>query len=185
MTKKLILLTLISFMIATAWSQDVVIPAGVTYKKADDKLNKKAQELMTAELQGEPDYKIFSGSLIIGPSLWARYVKIDELKNIKAGNVTYEVPILDEKGNIKNTQKATGKLIQTKDDYVLLWRYLREDFKGTKLKYRKLTPSEISYYWSMISFDIEEPIFAIDNGKYILLVNFTPKDMKIFWIDQL
>ena len=42
----------------------------------------------------------------------------------------------------------------------------------------------MSYYWSIIIFDIEEPIFVVDNGKYKLLVNFTPEEMKIFWIEE-
>ena len=183
-TKKSLLLAFLSFIIVSAWAQDIVVPAGVKYKKADDKLNTKAQELVTSELQGEATYEIFSGSLFIGPRLWSRYVKIQDLKNIKAGNVTYYIPQFDEKGKAKGTEKATGKLIQTKEDYKLLWRYIRADFKGVNLKCRKLTPIEMSYYWSIISFDIEEPIFVVDNGKYKLLVNFTPEEMKIFWIEE-
>lgn len=183
--KTILSLLLLSASVVSLKAQKVDIPAGVAYKYADDKVNQKAQTALDKELTGQCSYDLFNGgSLIIGPRLWQRLSEIDSLRNIVAGKATFHVPILDDKGKPKSEQVLDGKLIQTKADFRKVWNHLRADFKGSKLTYRKLTASELQYYWAIISFDIEEPIYIVEGGPYKLLVNFTQKDLKVMWLDE-
>ncbi len=181
------ILPILTLCICTSYAnaQKIEIPAGVTYKYADDKTNQKAKTLLDKELSGKCSYDLFNGgSLIIGPRLWQRLSQTDSIRDIEAGHTSFHVPILDDNGKPKSEQVLDGKLIQTKADFRKLWNHLRAEFSGSKLTYRKLTPAELKYYWAIISFDIEEPILIIEGGNYKLLVNFTKDNMKVMWLDE-
>ena len=177
----LIFLLLSSFTFLKA--QQIEIPKGVNYKYTSDENNDKAKTLLTKQLTN-PDYSFNSGMLIIGPRLWLRYKEIPVIRDIKAGNTTFQVPVLNKKGKPKETQALKGKLIQTFEDFKIVWSQVVSDYKGANITFRKLTPAELNYYWSIISFDIDEPLLIVEGGKYKLLVNLLPKDLKIMWLDE-
>ena len=176
-----ILLLLSSVTLLTA--QKIEIPKGVNYKYTSDENNDKAKTMLAKQLTA-PDYSINSGMVIIGPRLWLRYKEIPVIRDIEAGNTTFQVPILDKKGKPKETQLLKGKLVQTPADFKVVWNQVVSDFKGANITFRKLTPTELNYYWSIISFDIDEPLLIVEGGKYKLLVNLLPKDLKIAWLDE-
>ena len=176
----LIVILLCSVTFLTA--QKIEVPKGINYKFCSERNNEKAKALLTKQFT-DPDYSFFSGMLIIGPRLWVRYKEIPAIRDITAGNTSFHVPIIDKKGK-KDTQILTGKLVQTRDDFKKVWGQVVTDFKGANITFRKLTPTELNYYWSIISFDIEEPLFIAEGGKYKLLINLQPKDLKIMWLDE-
>lgn len=126
------------------------------------------------ELSDAPDYKLDNGVVFIGPVLWTRYKKIPTLESIKGGNVTL----------LFNKEKLAGKITQDKDDFKKVWDQVRTEVAGNNLKLRKATYRELEYYWAVISFDIEEPLLIAETNEHRFILNLSPKDLKLLWLDE-
>jgi hypothetical protein len=177
---KKILLAALLMVSVTAFAQD--IPKGVVYKKTSDANNQKAKDLIIQELSTKGTYNLFDSMVIIGPALWDRYAKIKDIKAIKEGNISLKVASYDAKTKKSITELVAAKLIQRKNDYMTIVKQLVKDINGKSLKFRKLSTTDLTYYWSVIFFDIEEPIFIVQaNGKKFL-IDFD--NNKIKWIDE-
>lgn len=171
-------ITCIAFLVALYFSgfgQQIEIPKGVVYKYADSVTNEKAKAILAKELSDAPEYSLNKGMLFIGPVLWARYKEAASLKAIKGGNIT-----------IKGYKDAvsSGKLTQNKEDFKLVWDHFREEVKSSNFKLRKATVEELKYYWSVISFDIEEPLIIVETAGHNYILNISPKDFMLVWFDE-
>ncbi len=177
---KKILLAALMMISATAFAQE--IPKGVVYKKASDTINQKAKNLILQELSKKGTYNLFDSLVIIGPALWDRYSKIKSIAAIKEGNVSLKVSSYDAANKKSITELVAAKLIQRRADYVTLIKQIQKDFNNKELKFRKPNFLDLSYYWSVIFFDIEEPIFIIEanNRKFLIDID----NNKIRWIDE-
>ena len=120
----LILLVLISNMMP---SQNIDIPKGIVYKYAKDDINKKAKELLKNELSDICTYSLFDKYLTIGPMLWKVIKDVPSVNKIEKGDITFNVPYIDDFGN-KNTEQMSGKLIQSKEDFKIIWDVLKKEF---------------------------------------------------------
>lgn len=160
------------------------IPKGVVYQKKPDNINKKAQELIAAELSTKNNsYNLFDSILIIGPILWEKYSKIPIIAKIKEGNISLKVSSYDSAQNKRITELISAKLIQRNEDYATVITQIIKDINEKSLKFRKLNEFDLTYYWSVIFFDIEEPIFIIEaNGRKFLFD--LDANYKIKWIDE-
>jgi hypothetical protein len=169
-----------------AIAQDsLVIPKGVVYKKAGDELNNEIKELFLKELSATTvTYSLFKGVVFCGPQLWQRYKKNEKIAAIQQGNVTFHVPLFDDAGKVTKTVLLEGKLIQQTNDFKLIWDEIIKDFSTSPVKIRKLTPRELSYYWSIISFDIQEPIFVAENNSYKIILD-SGGQKKLIFMEQL
>lgn len=169
------LLILLCFGFSLA--QDV--PAGVRYKKATDEINDKAKALLEKALSkstSEIDVETTFGktAIMCGPFVWEL---VGDGKNFKDST-----PVkLIVNGIVKE-----GRGIKDSEQKRLVWKRLLESL-GNNIKptVRKAYADEISFYWAMIPFDIQEPLFIADYGKEKLLVNFVVKSdqPQFFWID--
>lgn len=109
-----------------------------------------------------------------GPFLWALVGDENSFKGATPVNLHVDASVFQGRGITKEDQKR------------LLWERLTSKLKGREAAIiRKANSVEISFYWAMIPFDIEEPLFIADFGDHKLLVNFAIKDGKprIFWLD--
>jgi hypothetical protein len=159
----------------SAQQEKVDIPKGVVYKYADSATNEKAKALIREELSASPSYSLNTGILFIGPVLWARYGKITDLANIKGGDMT----ILGYK-----KETSSGKMTQNNDDFKLVWDQLRKEITAADFTLRKATAAELKYYWSVISFDIDEPLIIIETKEHNYILDLSAKDMKLVWLDE-
>ena len=107
------------------------IPEGINYKEADEATNNAAIEAIKNELK-KPQYLNFDKIFYCGPNLWKRYILIPDLGGIPKRNIIFKVP---SDGTFID---KTGKLIQTKNDYQLIWDQLTRDFKDSNFIIRKL-----------------------------------------------
>ena len=155
--------------------EKIEIPKGVVYKYCDSLTYEKAKALITEELSSTAKYSLNKGILFIGPVLWQRYEKVTALKNIKGGNMT----ILGYK-----KETSTGKLTQDAEGFKLVWDYLRSEVGNAGFKLRKATASELKYYWAVISFDIEEPLIILETKEHNYILNLSPADLKLVWLDE-
>jgi hypothetical protein len=185
--KKTILLLSVSVFFnffANAQSEIVDVPAGIVYKTCADSINQKVKKIILKELSDSCTYLICDKMLFCGPKLWQRYKDLSGVGEIAAGNITFKVPFFDEKGKQKSTQNLTGKLVQTHEDFIVFWKQVIKDFDGSEITVRKLHNEELSYYWAIIFFDIEEPVFAVECATHTFLFDMSQKG-QLEWIEQL
>lgn len=142
-------------------------------------MNKKAMALLEQALSkpaGEIDVdKTFGSSAIMcGPYAWQMAGDSASFKG--ATPVTLMV----------NGAALQGRGISDKEQKRLLWRRLMEKLNVEgPATVRKANADEIRFFWAMIPFDIQEPLFVADYGRDKLLVNFVVKndEPRLFWID--
>lgn len=168
---------LIGFCAALSVAQE--IPKGVRYKNTTDETNNRAKTLLE-QMLSKPASEIGiedtfgKDAVMCGPFVW------EAVGDAKSFNGATPVNL------IVNGKVIQGRGIKDPEQKRLLWKRLLEllSSKG-QATVRKANADEISFYWAMIPFDIEEPLLIADYGKDKLLVNFVVKDGRpqLFWID--
>jgi hypothetical protein len=154
--------------------QKIEIPRGVVYHYCDSATFENAKAIVMKDLTNADSYEICDNVLFIGPVLWARFEKIKSLKKIEGGNVTL---LVDDK-------QKSGKMTQDVKDTKEVLNCLRKEVTGNDIKLRKATKSELLYYWSVISFDIDEPLIILETKEHRYILNLAPKTMKLVWLDE-
>lgn len=169
-------IVLFSLLINICYGQDVekvTIPNGVTYKYCDVKTIEKAKRLIAENLLDSSKYTLSQNILIVGPQLWNRYKDIKVLNEIEGGNTTFHVDNLELK----------GKMTQELKDAKKVWAEFRKEVNGD-FKIRKANEAELIYYWSVISFDIDEPLLIVETKEHNYILNLLKKDLKLMWLDE-
>jgi hypothetical protein len=169
----LALFVLTGFLSNAQETETITIPKGVVYNYSSPKIVEKAKKLISNNLSDINDYKIIQNNLIIGPELWKRYKDNEKIEKIKGGTVQFHVDdlILD------------GKMSQDIPDSKIIW----DEFKNEVSKdyiIRKANEDELKYYWSVISFDIDEPLLIIETKDHNYILNLLKKDLKLLWLDE-
>lgn len=169
----LIAFVLISFLSSAQKTETITIPKGVVYNYCNPKVVEKAKKLISDNLSNTNDYKIVQNNLIIGPELWKRFKSNEKIQNIKQGKVQFHVDdlVLD------------GKMSQDINDSKIIW----DEFKNEVTQdyvIRKANEDELKYYWSVISFDIDEPLLIIETKEHNYILNLLKKDLKLLWLDE-
>lgn len=166
------LLFCISF---AAFSQDetITIPQGVVYNYASKKVVENAKKLITANLSDSPDYALLQNTMIIGPQLWKRYKDNQKIQQIAAGKVSFHVDDL----------VLEGKMSQDLNDSKIIWDEFRKEVSND-FTIRKATVWELKYYWSVISFDIEEPLLIVETKEHNYILNLLKDNLKLMWLDE-
>ena len=154
--------------------EKITIPNGIVYKYCDKKIVEKAKLLITNNINDSSDYSLSQSILIVGPVLWKRFKEIDNLKKIDGGNTTFLVD--------KNS--LTGKMTQDVADTKKVWSVLRKEINGQSYAIRKLNEKELQYYWSIISFDIDEPLLIVETKDHKYILNILKDSMKLMWLDE-
>lgn len=173
--KHILLLFLIGFSAQLfAQKEKIDVPAGVAYKYCKPKLYLRAKELVRAELMEETTYALCNRSMFVGPVLWTRFSKIDALSKIEGGNVSLHVDQLVLK----------AKLTQSLDDTKKIWSQIRSEVEGKNITLRKATAAELEYYWSVIAYDIEEPLIIAEMVEHTYIIDLSPKTLKLIWLDE-
>jgi hypothetical protein len=154
--------------------EKIEIPKGIAYNYCDSLTFENAKRQIESDLSSSGEYSLISDIMFVGPVLWTRLQKTKELRNIKGGNTTL---LVDDK-------KLSAKLIQDIQDSKKVWDEFRKEINGAKFKLRKANPKELQYYWSVISFDIDEPLVIVETDQKRYILNISPKTMKLLWLDQ-
>lgn len=169
----LIVLVFISFLSQAQKNETISIPKGVVYKYADAKIIEKAKKLISDNLSENNDYKILQNNLIIGPELWKRFEANENIKKIKGGKVEFHVDNL----------VLNGKMSQDINDSKIIWNEFKNEVSKEYI-IRKANENELKYYWSVISFDIEEPLLIVETKEHNYILNLLKKDLKLLWLDE-
>ncbi|HKC67855.1 MAG TPA: hypothetical protein VKG26_06460 [Bacteroidia bacterium] len=164
-------------------AQIMDIPEGVRYKPTTDKVNQKAEQLLRKELGPKPSYKLFNIMLCIGPALWDIYKEDTALSNIEGGNLQLQEPVYDKNHKQIDTIIKIGKFIQAKPDFKKVWDRLRKECDGQELIFRKFKRDELTYFWSVIPYDIEEPVFIVETKLHTYIIDID--NNKLVWLDAI
>lgn len=172
--KLLLLLLVLPF--GTCFSQKketVTIPKGIVYNYSNPKVVEKAKKLIADNLLPESDYSILGENIIIGPLLWKRYQHNKEIQKIEKGKVQFHVDdlVLD------------GKMTQSINDSKIIWDEFRKEVAQDYI-IRKATELELRYYWTVISFDIDEPLLIVETKNHTYILDLTKDDLKLMWLDE-
>ncbi|WP_430401212.1 hypothetical protein [Flavobacterium sp.] len=172
LTKTLFLLFVINLSLAQK-KETINVPKGIVYNYCDNKIIEKAKKLITDNLSENSDYRLLQNNLIIGPILWKSLKVNEKIEKIEKGKVQFHVDdlILD------------GKMSQDINDSKIIW----DEFKklvSDEYTIRKANEQELKYYWSVISFDIDEPLLIIETKEHNYILNFLKKDLKLMWLDE-
>ncbi len=183
-------LFLFTFTICAFAGDDFLIPDDIHYKKATSEVNEKAKKLLEKLFVKDASDKVVltticENTLICGPGLWRDIKDNKVMANINKSKVNFSIPILNDDGTIKNTYKLEGKVFRSRDEILSFWNIFSKRTDFFDLKIRKLNPEELRIYWTMISWDITEPIFILESKNHkILAVFLAPNNLKIAWIDD-
>lgn len=163
------------FIPLSAFSQKetITIPKGVVYNYASKKVIEKAKQLITDNLSESPDYALLQKNMIIGPQLWKRFKDNQKILQIKAGKVSFHVDDL----------VLEGKMSQELNDAKIIWDEFRKEV-ANDFTIRKANVWELKYYWSVISFDIEEPLLIVATKERNYILNLLKDDLTLMWLDE-
>lgn len=174
---KLINILLLTLTINVSFAQDsekIKIPKGVVYKYSNAKTVEKAKKAIADNLSNSSDYSLIKENLIIGPILWERYKDNKKLQEIEEGKVIFHVGKLE----------LDGKIGQSLNDSKIIWDEFRKEIGQQEYIIRKANENELIYYWSVISFDIEEPLLIVETKDHNYILNILKNDLKLMWLDE-
>lgn len=174
MKLKYIFLFLFTVTISFAQNTETIkIPKGVVYKYCDNDIVEKAKKIISDNLSDKVDYKLLQPTLFIGPELWKTFKDNKKIQEIEKGNVTFHVDNLE----------LSGKMSQDINDSKKIWNEFRKEISKDYI-IRKANENELRYYWSVISFDIEEPLLILETKKHNYILDLSQKDLKLMWLEE-
>lgn len=153
--------------------ETIKIPNGIVYNYCDPKKIEEAKNLITNNLSNTANYEILQQNLIIGPELWKRFRDNENIKKIQKGRVEFHVDNL----------VLEGKMSQDINDSKIIWEEFKKEV-SQDYTIRKANEQELKYYWSVISFDIDEPLLIIETKEHNYILNLLKKDLKLMWLDE-
>lgn len=167
---------LLSFsLLASAQNEEkITIPKGIVYRYCDKEIVDKARQMIKTDLADSSAYHLCGKLMIVGPVLWARFKKLEALAAIQGGNTTFMV----------DKDKLSGKMTQDVEDTKKVWSALRKEVNGQDYSIRKLNEKELAYYWSVISFDIDEPLLIVETKEHKYILNILKDSMELMWLDE-
>lgn len=172
--KKFIFILFFQLIFSQLFCQKIEIPKGVVYNYCDSLTFENAKQIVFKDLTNSSSYETCDNILFIRPVLWSRFEKLKSLKKIEGGNMTL---LVDDK-------KLQGKITQDINDTKEVLNNLKKEINSDHLLLRKATKSELTYYWSVISFDIQEPLIIAETKEHRYILNLNPKNMKLLWLDE-
>lgn len=172
LTKIIILLSFFSFSFAQK-VEKITVPKGIVYNYCDVKTLEKAKKLVAQNLSETNNYDLLQSNLIIGPVLWKSLKENNKIKTIEKGRVEFHVDDLI----------LEGKMSQDVNDSKIIWDEFKKEI-SQDYSIRKANELELQYYWSVISFDIDEPLLIIETKNHNYILNILKKDLKLMWLDE-
>jgi len=168
-------------MLAVPFSFAQDVPPGVNYRKATPEENARAKTALEQSLAGGPAQAGFlSGVVSCGPMLW------NDLKPAQESLQKDSTPIAVFLSLPEQVQTA-GRAFRSQEQRDHFWKTVLDQYpdlrKGTVRAAKK---DEIQFYWAAISFDIDEPFFAVETPSNVFIVNVRMEDEnpRLFWIDR-
>lgn len=157
---------------------------GIVYKPASQERNEKARGYLTALMKdASAAYSATQGQrFMCGPSLWSQLRKDPKAAGIGGAPAIMMIP---SGGQV---MKMEGRLLQSDEDLLNFWEALFSQVEFSTVSIRKLSENEKDIYWTMIAWDIEEPVFVVEGSMHNLIVDLSVDEsgaLEVFWIDDI
>ena len=161
---RIILVIFLSFSMNTFSQQSG--KSKIFFHKTSKEVNDKTKGILSNAVLNEGADIRYDKTFICGPQLWNFITKSNIANKITGIRVNFNIP--------KGTGYVTsqGRAIQKREEFTLIWNLL---FKGASMdnfKIRIPNEKELAYYWSIIPYEIEEPIFVVEYSGLNILVDF-------------
>ena len=176
-------IAILVLFISFAVSGGAQTPDAPWYKKAPEEINLKAKVKLENALSAKPEgvntEALFAKAVFCGPLLW------DALKG-RASKELVDALAVDVHIRMPEAVTKEARAFAKPEQKRLFWKQFIESIRASALpSVRVANRAEIDYYWSTISFDIEEPLYVAELGKFKVLFNFvvTGGEPEIFWMD--
>ena len=76
-----------------------------------------------------------------------------------------------------------GNISQNINDSKIIWdEFKKEVAQGYTI--RKANEFELRYYWTVISFDIDEPLLIVETKHHNYILDLKKNDLKLMWLDE-
>ena len=167
----------------------LVIPEGLTYKSASKEINERAKATLLGLFSaprtvGKPRETFGERTVLCGPLLRRELKSLPEMKAITKGQWIIRVPISTREGVRKETL-LQGKFFQGPQEISAFWKAIVKTISPKeKFKIRRPNEQELASYWSIIPFDIEEPVFVAESRRHAFLIDFFDDPIRIFLIED-
>ena len=163
-----------------------IIPPDVKYKFIDDKLDSSLRTALAAQFaQGAVGVvDLFHIPCVCAPGYW---------KELSAADVSSFKQPVPSHFSIQNRttgvkDKLDGATLRDSEDLANLARHFSHDV-GLKPIIRRMTTDELVLFWVIYPFDVEEPVYVIQNGKgrFVLCLTKVEKTSEFYasWLDDL
>lgn len=153
------------------------------YRRALEEVNSKARSKLEKVLSAKGTETnaevLFADSVVCGPLLWERL-------RSQAGKELQESLQVSFIMSIPRKVTREGRNFSKPIQKQLFWNLFMDGIKGkSSTLVRRASKPELEYYWSTISFNIEEPLFVVDIGELKVLMCFVVKEgeTRLFWMD--
>jgi hypothetical protein len=105
---------------------------------------------------------------------------------MKVGTMSPFLVPLGETADVANSQSLEGRTYFNKAAAHTFLGFLRAGLPlAQKPTVRRPTQLEIAVLWSMIPFDLKDPLFVVEIGGHNLIVVLSPEERTVLWIDDL
>lgn len=155
------------------------IPKGIRYIEASDSLNTQIKNAVMNSFSKGTTKQLLFERVVCGPALWNEIKSGAKSTGLNIAPTTFHIPI-EKNGKLVRTQEMSGALFQGKAQIDFL-SHILDSTAQKQISVRKPSSAELSVYWKLIPYDIEEPIFVVEIDKSRLLIDFTGG--KIMWVD--
>lgn len=140
------------------------VPARVTYVMTDSSIiDETVTNIKDFFIHGSDPQSLFGGEVLCGPYLTDYLSKNETFKRLeyKPIMVMFDNALLEERGF--RTEKSVSAFAH----------YLRNALNTEGGFFiRKPTAAELDWYWTIISYDIEEPVFVLESPSHLVFLDF-------------
>lgn len=159
------------------------VPEGVVYHETTAEKNAKAKAAVLKAFTSESLHELFGTKVVCGPALWHAIKSKPEINSLQPADTVFNIPITAGP-RAGSMQQLRGALFQTDAEVSALAKALAT-MAASDIHVRKAGADELSLYWALIPYDIEEPLFIVETGGLRFLIDMSADDHKVFWIDEM
>ncbi|MFO0601455.1 MAG: hypothetical protein U0228_39505 [Myxococcaceae bacterium] len=157
------------------------VPKVVKYHAASNELNAAAkarleQALTTRKLET----LVVDGPVIVGPFLAQQLTAAD------MGEYTpsrFIIPLGTKAQPVNGEFRSWSAF--GKDKALSVWKHLGPLAPSAPFKVRQLTGEELAIIWPFIAWDVTEPVFAVEGGGKVWIVDFDDAGQGVNWVEDL
>ncbi len=158
-----------------------VVPPDVTYKTADDEANKTAFEKIKTLLGTHlHDFSPLTDKTMVGTFFSQSHLAMpDKTEGLTC--IKTNLPLADDL-NVQTQSFASKSADQAKKLAEILSNEIHIQPDAT---IRKASAKELAFIWIFIGWDIQEPLYVVEDKTHKYAFHFTPDGEKLFWLEDI